>query len=74
VDEDEENSSKTNGGPWKPQLHFVWDHLLDRLLGKNGSGSSTQEFFRIVVDGSLSIIVMIEFRLNVRPYRIFVLH
>ncbi|KAF9246115.1 DNA polymerase phi-domain-containing protein [Melanogaster broomeanus] len=34
-------------GSWKPQLHFAWDVIFDRLLPPSG------EFFRIVVDESL---------------------
>lgn len=41
---------------WKPQVHFVWDMLLDRVLSnKTHRGSNTAsfpDFFRIVVDGA----------------------
>ena len=44
-----------SAGTWKPQLHFVWDIILDHLLpGPNSTTSprgSFQEFFRVVVDG-----------------------
>ncbi|KAH0584348.1 hypothetical protein H2248_009888 [Termitomyces sp. 'cryptogamus'] len=56
-DNDGADVPKTTTGNWKPQLHFVWDTILDQLLpGQNSSQSprgSFQEFFRIVVDESL---------------------
>ncbi|KAG6841689.1 hypothetical protein C0991_008327 [Blastosporella zonata] len=56
-DSDAKDVPKTTTGNWKPQLHFVWDTLLEQLLpGPNSSQSprgSFQEFFRIVVDESL---------------------
>ncbi|KAG6331293.1 hypothetical protein ID866_7798 [Astraeus odoratus] len=56
MDEDE-SSSNTGTGSWKPQLHFVWDILFDRLLPPPDSKQQPQgsfgEFFRIVVDESL---------------------
>lgn len=53
-DEDEGTGSKPALGNWKPQIHFVWDVILDRLLSSkstNASKASFQEFFRVVVDG-----------------------
>ncbi|KAG6845192.1 hypothetical protein H0H87_012749 [Tephrocybe sp. NHM501043] len=56
-DSDAKDTPKTTTGNWKPQLHFVWDTLLEQLIpGPNASQSprgSFQEFFRIVVDESL---------------------
>ncbi|EMD34453.1 hypothetical protein CERSUDRAFT_55542 [Gelatoporia subvermispora B] len=52
---DESEGPKTGG--WKPQVHFVWDMLLDQVLPDAASGRTPQgsfpEFFRIVVDESL---------------------
>jgi DNA polymerase phi len=58
--DDGEESNKLSTGSWKPQLHFVWDILLERLLPASGSSSekkngSIQDFFRIVVDGKLEL-------------------
>lgn len=54
ADEDQETDVPKSGS-WKPQLHFVWDVLLDQLLSKDGSARASKgtflEFFRIVVDG-----------------------
>ncbi|KAH7889259.1 DNA polymerase phi-domain-containing protein [Phlebopus sp. FC_14] len=54
---DDEDSSNANTGSWKPQIHFVWDVIFDRLLPPAGSEIPTQgsfrDFFRIVVDESL---------------------
>ncbi|KAF9218173.1 hypothetical protein BS17DRAFT_296846 [Gyrodon lividus] len=54
---DDEDSSNVNTGSWKPQLHFAWDIIFERLLPPSGSELPTQgsfrEFFRIVVDESL---------------------
>ncbi|KAH9926111.1 DNA polymerase phi-domain-containing protein [Fomitopsis serialis] len=57
VDDDEE-SDVPKSGAWKPQVHFVWDMLLDRVLSPptTQKGSNTAvfpDFFRIVVDESL---------------------
>ncbi|KAI0263807.1 DNA polymerase phi-domain-containing protein [Gloeopeniophorella convolvens] len=55
--EDDEDVVKASGRTWKPQVHFVWDDILDELLPPKDSGrtpkGSFQEFFRIVVDESL---------------------
>jgi DNA polymerase phi len=52
---DEEGVSKIPGRAWRPQVHHVWDELLDDLLPPDGGGrspaTSFQEFFRIIVDG-----------------------
>ena len=59
ADEDEETDIPKSGS-WKPQVHFVWDMLLDQVLPapSNAKGTverspkgSFPEFFRIVVDG-----------------------
>ncbi|RDB24111.1 DNA polymerase V [Hypsizygus marmoreus] len=56
-EEDSKDVPKASAGNWKPQLHFVWDIVLDQLLpGPNSAKpprGSFQEFFRIVVDESL---------------------
>ncbi|KAH9923929.1 DNA polymerase phi-domain-containing protein [Epithele typhae] len=57
ADEDVEKDLPKSGS-WKPQVHFVWDALLDHVLPRGGDrarpGKSTfPEFFRIVVDESL---------------------
>ncbi|KAI6032543.1 DNA polymerase phi-domain-containing protein [Pisolithus marmoratus] len=54
----EEEASNPGSGSWKPQIHFVWDMLFDRLLPASDSKQPSQagsfgEFFRIVVDESL---------------------
>ncbi|KAH8991045.1 DNA polymerase phi-domain-containing protein [Lactarius hatsudake] len=45
------------GRAWRPQVHHIWDELLDQLLPSEGSGhtpkGSFPEFFRVVVDESL---------------------
>jgi|ERR1700691_2370381 DNA polymerase phi len=58
LDENEgPNGTKSALGNWKPQVHFVWGIILDQLLSNpksaNLSRASFQEFFRLVVDGSL---------------------
>lgn len=57
VDEDEDVDVATaKASTWKPQVHFVWDMLLDEVLSSD-SGQSTEksfpEFFRVLVDESL---------------------
>ncbi|KAH9857639.1 DNA polymerase phi-domain-containing protein [Lenzites betulinus] len=56
ADEDQE-ADVPKSGSWKPQVHFVWDMLLDQVLSKGAdpraSKGSFPEFFRIVVDESL---------------------
>jgi hypothetical protein len=57
--DDADESKKLSTGTWKPQLHFVWDILLDCILPTSATASthkagSVQEFFRIVVDGRCS--------------------
>lgn len=55
--EDDEDAPKVNARSWKPQVHYVWDVLLDELVPPSESTrapkGSFQEFFRIVVDGNL---------------------
>ncbi|KAG5652336.1 hypothetical protein H0H81_005357 [Sphagnurus paluster] len=56
-DEDDQNIPKASASNWKPQLHFVWDVILEQLLpGPNAAKArqgSFQDFFKIVVDESL---------------------
>lgn len=53
--EDDEDAPKVNARSWKPQVHYVWDVLLDELVppaeSTRAPKGSFQEFFRIVVDG-----------------------
>ncbi|KAI0933631.1 hypothetical protein AcW1_005407 [Taiwanofungus camphoratus] len=55
--DDDEESDLPRSGAWKPQVHFVWDMLLDEVLSdsatEHSAKSSFPEFFRIVVDESL---------------------
>ncbi|KAI0792872.1 DNA polymerase phi-domain-containing protein [Abortiporus biennis] len=57
ADEDEDADVKSGSGSWKPQVHFVWDMLLDEVLPKDESekqsNGSFPELFRILVDESL---------------------
>ncbi|KAI0060788.1 hypothetical protein BV25DRAFT_1827328 [Artomyces pyxidatus] len=54
---EDEDMPKAGGRSWKPQVHYVWDLLLDELLPPSSTNrapkGSFQEFFRIVVDESL---------------------
>ncbi|EIW84995.1 hypothetical protein CONPUDRAFT_47531 [Coniophora puteana RWD-64-598 SS2] len=53
---DDSSEKATSAGAWKPQLHFVWNVILDRLLPPSDDQEpqgSVQEFFRVVVDESL---------------------
>ncbi|KAI1788483.1 DNA polymerase phi-domain-containing protein [Ganoderma leucocontextum] len=58
ADEDKETDIPKSGS-WKPQIHFVWDTLLDQVLpqspqsGERLPTGSFPDFFRIVVDESL---------------------
>lgn len=61
TDEDgSKDPSKAPSGTWKPQVNFAWDIILDQLLpGPNASKppkGSFQDFFRIVVDGTYTIL------------------
>ncbi|KAF9466352.1 DNA polymerase phi-domain-containing protein [Collybia nuda] len=55
--EDTKDVPKASAGSWKPQLHYVWDIILDQLLPDPNSSSppkgSFQDFYRVVVDESL---------------------
>ncbi|WWD05770.1 hypothetical protein V865_003853 [Kwoniella europaea PYCC6329] len=57
--EDDESVSASTSGNWKPQLHFVWNIILDHYFPKSGEKSGNngeapfQDFFRVVVDESL---------------------
>ncbi|KAI0086629.1 DNA polymerase phi-domain-containing protein [Irpex rosettiformis] len=60
VDSDEEEDERApakgkqhQGGSWKPQVHFVWNLLLDEVLSSENAYASFPEFFRILVDESL---------------------
>lgn len=51
-DEDDKDAVKSATGVWKPELHYVWDIVLNRCLSHSGSDGGFQELFRIVVDGA----------------------
>ncbi|WVQ94762.1 hypothetical protein IAU59_001843 [Kwoniella sp. CBS 9459] len=59
--EDDEGVAASTSGSWKPQLHFVWNIILEHYFSKSAATSSTvsgseapfQDFFRVVVDESL---------------------
>ncbi|KAK8861548.1 hypothetical protein IAR55_002370 [Kwoniella newhampshirensis] len=58
--EEDEGIAASTSGSWKPQLHFVWNIILDRYFPKltsptfeNTSEAPFQDFFRVVVDESL---------------------
>ncbi|KAF8894690.1 hypothetical protein BD779DRAFT_1609359 [Infundibulicybe gibba] len=57
TNDEEKDVRKAANGSWRPQLHFVWDMLLDQLLpGPNTPHTPTgnfQDFFQIVIDESL---------------------
>lgn len=57
-DDQEGKTGNPSTGSWNPQVHYTWDVLLARLLPTDGSSQpqgTAQEFFRIVVDGELSV-------------------
>ncbi|WWC68679.1 uncharacterized protein I206_102613 [Kwoniella pini CBS 10737] len=58
--EDDDSVSTSTSGNWKPQLHFVWNIILEHYFPKKGGKTETitgeapfQDFFRVVVDESL---------------------
>ncbi|WVF67165.1 hypothetical protein IAT40_001911 [Kwoniella sp. CBS 6097] len=57
--EDDEGVAASTSGSWKPQLHFVWNIILEHYFPQSGSSSTSgseapfQDFFRVVVDESL---------------------
>ncbi|OXH24380.1 DNA polymerase phi subunit [Cryptococcus neoformans] len=54
--DEEDGVSATITGSWKPQLHFVWNIILDRYFGSSALSTTLapfQDFFRVVVDESL---------------------
>ncbi|KAK1232279.1 DNA-directed DNA polymerase [Marasmius sp. AFHP31] len=57
VEDESGDAQKNAGGSWKPQLHFVWDVILNILLPVSDPDaqkkSNFPEFFRIVVDEAL---------------------
>lgn len=51
--DEEKGNAKNNTGFWKPQLHFVWDIIFDKLLQtEQNAGNGFENFFRVVVDGN----------------------
>ncbi|EKM55908.1 uncharacterized protein PHACADRAFT_256841 [Phanerochaete carnosa HHB-10118-sp] len=55
-EDDDADVSKVKASTWKPQVHYVWDMLLDEVLLSDivqSSEKSFPEFFRILVDESL---------------------
>ncbi|KAJ8078693.1 DNA-directed DNA polymerase [Marasmius tenuissimus] len=57
VEDESGDAQKNAGGSWKPQLHFIWDVILNILLPVSDPDaqkkSNFPEFFRIVVDEAL---------------------
>ncbi|WVW80105.1 hypothetical protein I302_102078 [Kwoniella bestiolae CBS 10118] len=57
--EDDESVAASTSGNWKPQLHFVWNIILEHYFPQSGRESPSngeapfQDFFRVVVDESL---------------------
>ncbi|KAH8550146.1 DNA polymerase phi-domain-containing protein [Umbelopsis sp. PMI_123] len=54
----EDDEVKSSGSNWHPQLHSVWDVLLEQLVGEQASKSakaSFQEFWKVTVDESLFV-------------------
>ncbi|OCF44480.1 DNA polymerase phi subunit [Kwoniella heveanensis CBS 569] len=58
--EDDEGVAASTSGSWKPQLHFVWNIILDHYFPSKagsptagGTEAPFQDFFRVVVDESL---------------------
>lgn len=53
--DEESKPDLSQTGMWKPQVHFVWDVLLDEVLSESNTGPDAKcsfpEFFRITVDG-----------------------
>lgn len=50
-----DEETKNSSSPWKPQLHFVWDAVLDFIVPPDISATNTrtfENFYRIVVDGA----------------------
>lgn len=76
--EDSEESTKSGGVFWKPQLHFVWRYLLDQYLPGPNSGNlprgSFQEFFLIAVDGMYRVGISASLTLTYDSTRIVVFH
>ncbi|KAF8652685.1 hypothetical protein AX16_004190 [Volvariella volvacea WC 439] len=55
-DDDEKGLPRASTASWKPQLHFVWDVILDQLLPPESlepRAALFQDFYRAVVDESL---------------------
>ncbi|WVR03854.1 hypothetical protein IAU60_000851 [Kwoniella sp. DSM 27419] len=57
--EDDEGVAASVSGSWKPQLHFVWNIILEHYFPSSGESPAAsseapfQDFFRVVVDESL---------------------
>ncbi|TYJ59151.1 hypothetical protein B9479_000140 [Cryptococcus floricola] len=56
--DEEDGVSASTTGSWKPQLHFVWNIILERYFPNSEPSTSEidapfQDFFRVVVDESL---------------------
>ena len=74
VDEDDDadaSASKAKTGLWKPQVHFVWDVLLDELLSTEQRDATAKgsfpEFFRILVDGMCATSLLLSFLPGLEP-------
>lgn len=61
IEDEEEGVASSSTGSWKPQLHFVWNTILDSYFPSSGTSSAKsgqaqfQDFFRVVVDGGFRI-------------------
>jgi DNA polymerase phi len=51
-------------GSWKPQVHFIWDIIMDTYFAQDDKSASLkdkasfQEFYRITVDGGFADFVI----------------
>ncbi|KAH7910650.1 DNA polymerase phi-domain-containing protein [Hygrophoropsis aurantiaca] len=54
---DEDDSITVGASSWRPQLHFIWDTILETMIppldAEKQTRGSFREFFRVVVDESL---------------------
>ena len=53
----QQDSNETEGKTsWKPELHFVWDLVLDGLLSEKAQlEGSFPNFFRVAIDGTCAV-------------------
>lgn len=71
-EESTETEHKVHGAsPWKPQLHFCWDVILDELLQPGKKHTRFQDFYRLAVDGmadSLTTVLRLTYLRNLIFY------